>query len=456
MLSLSLGLTLLMAGALMPQGFPGLTPAYAQVSDEFIGALTPYGEWRRHPRWGEVWVPFNRPAGWRPYTYGRWVYTDDWGWYWVSDDEEADWGWVAYHYGRWAHDPRSGWVWVPGDEWAPAWVDWRRGDEYLGWAPTPPDALIDDVEYVEDPAYWVFVEPRHFTQVHVFTYVVPPQRVRPIFFNTVLVNRTVGYDREHRRAAVNHGIAPAIIAALGHNSIPTYRVQPHVFRSTQGVAGAVVVRPIDIVQRGEHGGPPREYRFRTEIQPTTAMIHPAPSVPKPEPFPVHRGDRGRPDIHPSPVAPGAVSAPPSAPGARTPQQTQSEPRTVPAQQQRDHQREEQNRPVVITGPKPPVTQPAPPARQVAPPPPAATHVAPAPVATPARPPEPARPAPVVREQPPARQPAPPPHMERQPAAQQGRPPAPSPAAAAPAQRARENEKQARPHRPGEPDQPRER
>ncbi|HYM98719.1 MAG TPA: DUF6600 domain-containing protein, partial [Aestuariivirgaceae bacterium] len=52
-------------------------PAQAQgsVSIEFRGALEPYGQWRQHPRFGEVWVPANRPRNWRPYTRGHWVYT---------------------------------------------------------------------------------------------------------------------------------------------------------------------------------------------------------------------------------------------------------------------------------------------------------------------------------------------------------------------------------------------
>jgi len=102
-----------------------LTPAVAQVSEEFEIALEPYGSWRPHPRFGQVWVPTGVPRDWRPYEYGHWVYTDDWGWYWVSDAAEEDWGWVTYHYGRWAFERRLGWFWVPGDEWAPAWVDWR-------------------------------------------------------------------------------------------------------------------------------------------------------------------------------------------------------------------------------------------------------------------------------------------------------------------------------------------
>jgi hypothetical protein len=31
-------------------------------------------------------------------------------------------------------------VWVPGYTWAPAWVSWRSNDDYVGWAPLPPEA----------------------------------------------------------------------------------------------------------------------------------------------------------------------------------------------------------------------------------------------------------------------------------------------------------------------------
>src|SRR5262249_50791417 len=69
-----------------------LTPAVAQISEDAQIALEQYGEWRPHPRFGQVWVPREVPPDWRPYQYGHWVYTDEWGWYWVSDDVEADWG----------------------------------------------------------------------------------------------------------------------------------------------------------------------------------------------------------------------------------------------------------------------------------------------------------------------------------------------------------------------------
>ena len=98
----------LASAALIVPASPAVTSAQAQISAEFQEALTPYGHWERHPRWGAVWIPDDTPPDWRPYRYGHWIYTDEWGWYWISDPEEEDWGWITYHYGRWAHDRRFG------------------------------------------------------------------------------------------------------------------------------------------------------------------------------------------------------------------------------------------------------------------------------------------------------------------------------------------------------------
>ena len=104
-----------------PNGSILISPAAAQevvsVSVEFHIALEPFGAWHHHARFGEVWVPAYRPAGWRPYTVGHWVYTETYGWYWIEDSDEADWGWITYHYGRWYDDPDEGWVWIAGDDW---------------------------------------------------------------------------------------------------------------------------------------------------------------------------------------------------------------------------------------------------------------------------------------------------------------------------------------------------
>jgi hypothetical protein len=107
----------------------------------FYTKLDPYGEWRETSDYGYVWQPreAERSRSWRPYSDGHWVYSDA-GWTWIS---EEPFGWATYHYGRWTRLRNIGWVWVPGDEWAPAWVSWRKSDDYVGWAPLPPEARFD-------------------------------------------------------------------------------------------------------------------------------------------------------------------------------------------------------------------------------------------------------------------------------------------------------------------------
>ncbi len=174
LLGAATGLALAVTAVSVPIVAASLTPAIAQSSEDMTAALDAYGHWVRHPSYGEVWVPDGVPPGWRPYEYGRWVFTDDWGWYWVSDESEDDWGWVVYHYGRWAVDRRLGWFWVPGDEWAPAWVDWRYGGDNVGWAPLPPDDLMDT--YDQQPDYWMFVPLRYIAEPRVRTHFVPRDR----------------------------------------------------------------------------------------------------------------------------------------------------------------------------------------------------------------------------------------------------------------------------------------
>ncbi len=100
----------------------------------FNDQLAAYGRWVDTPEYGRVWIPASTPAGWQPYTLGHWAFTDC-GWTWISDEP---FGWATYHYGRWAVAANLGWCWVPGTVWGPAWVSWRCGDGYCGWAPLPP------------------------------------------------------------------------------------------------------------------------------------------------------------------------------------------------------------------------------------------------------------------------------------------------------------------------------
>jgi len=111
--------------------------ARAEVSfDFFFDALAPHGDWIDVGGYGSCWRPRGVGADWRPYSDGYWSYTDG-GWTWVSYE---DFGGIVYHYGRWADVDGEGWCWVPDSQWAPAWVSWRSNDDYIGWAPLPPEA----------------------------------------------------------------------------------------------------------------------------------------------------------------------------------------------------------------------------------------------------------------------------------------------------------------------------
>ena len=235
LLGFSTGLALAVAGVAVPIIVGAPTPAMAQSADDMAAALDAYGHWVSRAPYGEVWVPDGVPRDWRPYEYGHWVYTDDWGWYWVSDDAEDDWGWVVYHYGRWAHDRRIGWFWVPGDEWAPAWVDWRYGDDDIGWSPLPPDDMID--AYDSEPDYWVFVPLRYIGESELRRHYVPLGRRAAVLRETHIINRPVHI--EGRRLWVNPGLAPGFIAARTHVALHAYkrapaRVRRHYRRAGRG------------------------------------------------------------------------------------------------------------------------------------------------------------------------------------------------------------------------------
>jgi hypothetical protein len=150
---------------------PVLQPARAaDVSINLFYDNLGGGNWYEVADYGYVWQPdVATDQNWRPYTDGYWAYTDQ-GWTWVSYE---DFGWATYHYGRWAQLADYGWVWVPGTEWAPAWVSWRTGGDYVGWAPLPPEGGGEvvyesrpisgdvDIEFGIGPAYYNFVDLRY-------------------------------------------------------------------------------------------------------------------------------------------------------------------------------------------------------------------------------------------------------------------------------------------------------
>ncbi len=172
-------------------GWSGTAAAQGIDVDYFYDELGPYGEWVWHPRFGYVWLPTRVSETWRPYTVGHWIYTDEYGWYWDSYEPFA---WAVYHYGRWGYDWDFGWFWVPGDTWAPAWVQWRYGNDYVGWAPIGPHR--DGYAYGQPLSYdppvaeaWVFVAPRYLTSRSIYRYALPPSDLGPAFVGAPNVYR---------------------------------------------------------------------------------------------------------------------------------------------------------------------------------------------------------------------------------------------------------------------------
>lgn len=145
------------------QGYEANEPVSFQV---FYSQLSPYGMWVNYPAYGYVWVP-DAAWGFSPYaTNGNWIYTN-YGWTWHS---YYSWGWAPFHYGRWFYDVSYGWMWVPDTTWSPAWVAWRNGGGYCGWAPLGPGVSINVVisgGYTIPREQWVFVRDRDFSNRYI-------------------------------------------------------------------------------------------------------------------------------------------------------------------------------------------------------------------------------------------------------------------------------------------------
>jgi len=194
---------------------------YDQDGLNFRSTLSPYGEWISVQGIGQVWHPFERTVGsdFQPYaTAGHWVYTD-YGWTWQSD---YPWGWAPFHYGRWVYRPRLGWLWRPGREWAPAWVEWRQGAGYVGWAPMHAEG-VEWVEPMNRPS-WCFVDEPHFVSLRLPSVMLAPERVRITLGTTAPISARRSYDRgtfymgppvAHMATSIGRPIAP-VSADSGH------------------------------------------------------------------------------------------------------------------------------------------------------------------------------------------------------------------------------------------------
>jgi Family of unknown function (DUF6600) len=188
---------ILLAAAVLALMFPAFRQAEARTDisiDFFYDNLGDDGSWVEVGDYGYCWQPTVAVSNrsWRPYTDGYWAYTDV-GWTWVSYE---DFGWATYHYGRWIRLRGRGWVWVPGREWAPAWVSWRTGGDYVGWAPLPPRRVGEyydyspitaqvDIDFDIGPSYYNFIDVRYIGEP------VLRERIFAADQNVTYITRTV-------------------------------------------------------------------------------------------------------------------------------------------------------------------------------------------------------------------------------------------------------------------------
>jgi hypothetical protein len=188
---------------------------YAKVvGGYFYTSLSPYGTWIDIGFGSPVWRPTVMRKTWAPYSQGQWIYTN-YGWYW---DAYEPFGEIVYHYGRWYYDNYYGWIWIPDYQWAPAWVEWRYNDDYIGWAPLSPYATFSislgiyfTYDYQVHYPYWNFVKYNHFCDHNVYNYYVAPKyryrvyertksRTNYSYYNGRVRNDGVEYDRIRERS----------------------------------------------------------------------------------------------------------------------------------------------------------------------------------------------------------------------------------------------------------------
>lgn len=246
-------------------------PSDGEVQASFDEALSPYGEWTDVDS-TRVWRPSASVVGddFQPYaTNGQWV-SSDYGWYFQSD---YPWGWAPFHYGRWALDANYGWIWIPGTVWAPAWVDWRIGGGYIGWAPLPPIGWSVVVQPWRP--YWCFVPAAHFAG-NFWGHRLPVENIHLAYAATAPVHQAVAFGGARWYAG------PPVAQVERVSAQPIQRVGGGFTPPAPGRVQSVQLQP----PRGSSGGTLRP----AAVHPTAPRPYQPPmSVPPPHPSPPPAG-----------------------------------------------------------------------------------------------------------------------------------------------------------------------
>ncbi|MBO0695556.1 MAG: hypothetical protein J2P56_05580, partial [Verrucomicrobia bacterium] len=360
----------LIALAVLAFGASALQQARGQdTSIDFFYNNLSGGNWIDVEGYGYGWQPdvATSDANWRPYADGYWAYTD-YGWTWISYE---DFGWATYHYGRWANLSDYGWVWFPGTDldWGPAWVSWRKGGDYIGWAPLPPrgpGVVYEgrpigpqvDIEFDIGPHYYNFIPIRYIGEPVLRNYIAPPAQNVTFITNTVNITNI----NVQNNVVINRGPDINVISAASARPIQrlTIERQANFSATANKVQGnkLVVAAPQRLAKAPPNARPPTvktrvaqpnfnrgwagvqnqaelKQRMKTEnpknIPPPTGGAQPGGQPPAPGGSPPAPGAAqspagippGRPPRGGTPGAtpPRAVTTPAATPGAQTPRAT---------------------------------------------------------------------------------------------------------------------------------------
>lgn len=246
-----------------------VSPAQDVDLNFFIEQLSPYGEWLWTDQHGWVWRPNGTGANWRPYTYGRWLYTDA-GWYWHS---YWPWGWAPFHYGNWAFLSMLGWVWVPGTVWGPSWVMWRYADGYLGWAPIPP-GYAWGYGWGYYPVFydgWVFIDWAFFWHSNPYHHYHHRRHCQDDFRHSGYPHRC----RDSASPACQKGFTDRFVARHAKSDVPKFRLAdtaPRYVGNLKVQDGQVQVFRPRLREAGQVGG------MRPSMKPARTAIPARPRV----------------------------------------------------------------------------------------------------------------------------------------------------------------------------------
>ena len=228
----------------------------------FYDELSPYGSWIQDPQYGYVWRPDVDQQDFRPYySNGHWAMTE-YGNTWVSD---YDWGWAPFHYGRWVTDRYNQWLWIPDTTWGPAWVNWRSGGGYYGWAPLGPGLGVNVSVGFNIPDFWWVFTPQASIYIDRFPRYYSNRNYgylgRTTIINNVYVrgNRSYysGPRRDEIRRVTNRDVRVYNIdrsnrpgrSYVSNNSIHMYNPRPNRNVDNRNAA------PRNVAQRGDNGRP---------------------------------------------------------------------------------------------------------------------------------------------------------------------------------------------------------